>query len=324
MNKLSHSCHDKSHLSVTQTPTGTKACAWVLLASACWINAALAQDADGFSVSGSVSGGVEYNSNVSITELESATGESDTAAIAEAALDLNWRPADRLSLDAGYSYSGSRYSDFDAFDLDLHLLYADVSYEFDSFSLGTNYYFADANLGGDDFLTLKQYSLYAGKLFTDQLYLRGALNFSDKSFDNFPQRNAKSDGLSMDLFWFFNQGRSTLVFGYAHEDEDARERAFSYAANTLRLRYSNRFTVDGKNAEFQLGMRAQDRDYRGISPEIGVRRGDRQYVGDARVEVSLNSYLAISAKLERADFRSNLASADYAENRASVSLKLAF
>jgi opacity protein-like surface antigen len=324
MNKLSHCYRGEKRACVSKVPATATACAMILLASASWTNTAQAQDTDTFSISGSVSGGVEYNSNVSIAELESATGESDTAAIAEAALDLNWRPAERLSIDTGYSYSGSRYRDIDAFDLDLHLLYADVSYEFDSFSLGSNYYYADANLGGDDFLTLKQSSLYAGKLFSDQLYLRGALNFADKSFDNFPERNADSEGVSMDLFWFFNEGRSTLVLGYAHDDEDARDRAFSYTGNTLRLRYSNRFSVNGRNAEFQLGVRAQDRDYRGINPEIGVRRDDRQYLGDARLEVSLTSYLAIAAKLERADFRSNLASADYAENRASVSLKLAF
>lgn len=283
-----------------------------------------AQTGEPLTLSGSVELGAEHNSNVSVSELESATGESDVAATLDAGFDASWQATERLSVDAGYSYSGRRYDEFDAFDLDLHLLYGDLSYDFDLFSLGTNYYYADARLGGDDFLTLKQYSVYAGKLFADQWYLRGALNFADKSFNNFAARDADSEGVSLDAFWFFNQGRSTLVFGYAFDDEDARVNAFSYRANTMRVRYTNRFNVIGKDAQLQLGVRVQDRDYRGITPEINARRDDRQYTTEARVEVSLNSYLSVSTQFERAAFRSNLASADYTENRVSASLKLAF
>jgi hypothetical protein len=283
-----------------------------------------AQSGEQLSLSGSVELGAEHNSNVSITELESATGEADTAAILDAGFDASWQATDRLTVDAGYSYSGRRYEEFEDFDLDLHLLYTDLSYDFDLFSVGTNYYFADAQLGGDDFLTLKQYSVYAGKLLADQWYLRGALNFSDKSFNNFAQRDADSEGLSLDAFWFFNQGRSTLVFGYAFDNEDARVNAFSYQANTMRIRFTNRFNVIGKDAQLQLGVRVQDRDYRGITPEINARRDDRQYTTEARFEVSLNKYLSVATQFERGAFRSNLASADYTENRVSASLKLAF
>lgn len=303
----------------THVPTG------ILLFSASLAGSAvLAQTSERFSVSGSLEAGAEYNSNVSVSEIESATGESDRAATVDAGLDANWQATDRLSVDAGYSYSAQRYQDFDAFDLDMHLLYGDVSYDLDLFSVGTNYYFADANLGGDDFLTLKQYSFYAGKLFNDQWFLRGALNFADKSFDDLPQRDADSEGVSVDAFWFFNEGRSNLVAGYSYDDEDARVRAFSYDADTLRLRYNHRFNMLGKNAQFQGGTRWQDRNYKGITPELGTRRDDRQHISDVRLEVSLTDYLAVAGQLERGDYRSNLASADYTENRAAVSLKLSF
>ncbi len=288
------------------------------------VSGAAAQDDEQFSVSGAVEVGAEHNSNVSISELESATGEADTAAIADAGVDFSWQLNEGLALDAGYSYSGSRYQDFDAFDLDLHLLYGDLSYEFESFTLGSNYYYADASLGGDDFLTLKQHSFYAAKLFSDQWYLRGALNFADKSFDGLALRDADTEGASVDLYWFFNEGRSTLVFGLAYDDEEAAFDAFSYEAQTLRLRYSNRFTLVGRNAELQLGMRLQNRDYTGITPEIGARRDDDQLITEAGLEVSLNDHLAVVTKLQRGSFNSNLSSADYSENRASLTLKLKF
>lgn len=296
----------------------------LLIASGIASGLAIAQTRDEFTVSGSLEAGAEYNSNVSVSELESATGESDTAGTLDAAVDANWQATDRLSVDTGYSFSGERYQDFDAFDLDLHLLYGDVSYELDAFSVGSNYYYADANLGGDDFLTLKQYSFYAGKLFADQWFLRGALNFADKSFDDFAQRDADSEGLSLDAFWFFNEGRSNLVLGYAFDEEQARDTAFSYDADTLRLRYTHRFDLIGNDTELRLGTRWQDRSYQSVMPALDARRDDRQHITDARLEMSLTEQLAVAVQLERGDYRSNLDSADYTENRASVSLKLSF
>lgn len=277
-----------------------------------------------FTVSGSLEAGTEYNSNVSVSELESASGESDMAGALDAALDMNWKPAERISVDAGYSFTSRQYSDFDAFDLDMHLFYGDVSYELDLITVGANYYYADARLGGDDFLTLKQNSLYAGKLFNDSFYLRGALNRSEKDFDGFGARDADTEGLSMDAFWFFNEGMSTLVLGYAYDDENARSRAFAYESDTLRTRYTHRFSWNGRESSVQLGGRAQFRDYKGVTPEIGVPRDDKQYVLDARLEVKLLPWLAVIGQVERGDYRSRLSSADYTENRVGAGLELSF
>ncbi|MEX0903137.1 MAG: hypothetical protein WDZ76_10475 [Pseudohongiellaceae bacterium] len=285
---------------------------------------AAAQQTDRFTVSGYGELGAEYNSNVSITELESATGESDTAAVLDAGLDLSWSVTERLNADAGYSYSSSSYRNFDDFDLDLHLLYGDLSYEFDALTLGTSINHADARLAGDDFLTLDQYSLYAGKLLGDQWYLRGALNFSDKSFEGFSERDADVEGLGIDAFWFFNDGRSTLVFSYAYDDETAASSQFSYDANTVRMRYTNSLVFASKDAEFQLGLRLQDRNYKGLTPAISARRDDQQAVAEAQFELSLYEHLAIITRLEHGAYQSNLSSADYDETRASLAVQLSF
>lgn len=296
----------------------------LLIAASVSSGAAIAQNNDEFIVSGSLEAGAQYNSNVSVSELESATGQSDTSGKLDAGIDGNWQASERLSVNSGYSYSGQRYQDFDAFDLDLHLLYADISYELDAFSLGSNYYHADAKLGGDNFLALKQYSFYAGKLFAEQWFLRGALNFADKSFDDFAQRDADTEGLSLDAFWFFNQGRSSIVFGYAFDDEQARAAAFSYEADTVRLRYSHRFNLIGNETEIRLSTRLQDRSYKAVTPGLGAPRDDSQHITDARLEMSLMPSLAVAFELERGDYQSNLGSADYTENLASVSVKLSF
>ena len=288
------------------------------------VPAALAQDSETFTVSGQLEVGAEHNSNVSVTELESATGEADYAGLLDAGVDVNWKPTERFSADAGYSYSSSQYQEFDEFDLALHLLYADASYDFDLFTVGANHYYGDADLGGDDFLTLKQYSVYAARLFGDSFYLRGALNFADKSFDTVAGRDADSEGFNVDGFWYFNQGKSSVVLGYAYSDEDTLASEFDYKGHTLRARYSNRFMVAAKDAQIQLGLRVQERNYSNITPSIGSSRDDRQQIAEARFEVSLNSNLTLLSKLEYGNYSSNLSSADYDETRASVGMRLSF
>jgi len=287
-------------------------------------SSAFAQNSETFTVSGQLELGAEYNSNVSVTELESASGEADYAGLLDAGIDLSWKPSERFTADVGYSYSSSQYREFDAFDLDLHLLYVDASYDLDVVTIGANHYYGDANLGGDDFLTLKQYSVYAARLFGDSFYLRGALNFTDKSFDTVAGRNADSEGFNVDGFWYFNQGKSSVVLGYAWSDENTLASEFAHKSHTLRARYSNRFMVAAKDAQIQLGLRMQERDYTSVTPSIGSRRDDRQQIAEARFEVSLNSSLTVVSQLEYGNYSSNLSSADYDETRASLGLRLSF
>jgi hypothetical protein len=274
--------------------------------------------------SGAVAVGAEHNDNLSIVELESASGSSDTAATLEANADLTWQAGERTSIASGYSYSGSRYQDLDAYDLDLHLLYADLSHDFALLTLGTNYYFADAQLGGDAFLELNQYSLYAGKLFGEAWYLRGALNFIDKEFDVFDARDADNEGFGVDIYRFFNTGRSNVTLGYGYEEEDAQGPPFDYSADTLRLRLNHRFTLAAHESRLQLGYRWQDRAYDNITPAINVPRDDSQRVAEARLEVDVVEGIAVVGSWEHADYESRLPTADFTNNRVSLAIEASF
>jgi hypothetical protein len=274
--------------------------------------------------SGGITLGAEHNNNLSVSQLESASGQSDTAATMDANLDMSWQPVARLNAEVGYSYTGSRYQEIDSFDLDMHLLYTDLSYDFSVLTLGANYYYADADLGGDNFLELNQYSLYAGRLFGADWYLRGALNFSRKEFASFGARDADNNGFSVDLYRFFNQGRSSVTLGYAYEDEDTSGPSFVYAADTLRLRLNHRFMLATKEARLQVGYRFHDRDYVNITPIINVPRDDSQRVADARLEVDLAEHVALIARWENGDYESRLPSADFSDNRILLGVRVSF
>lgn len=297
----------------------------IALGSVLSVGAVTAQEtSDSFSFSGRVDVSGEHNSNVSVSELETAIGESDTATVIEVALDAQWQPAPSWNVDGGYSYSDRRYQEFSEFDLAMHLLYADISYDFDVYTVGGNYYFADASLGGDSFLDLHQRSLYVARMLGEQFYARLALNQSDKTFADFSERDADAVGVSADVFYFFNEGRSFILFGANHDDEDARSNEFSYQANTLRVRYSTRFSFGTGDGRFQLGYRWHDRDYDGVTAAINAPRSDRHQVVDARLELPVWRKLSLIGQLEHGDYSSNLETADYDETRASIGLRLRF
>lgn len=284
---------------------------------------ASAQEED-FQITGSLGVGGEYNDNVSVSELESATGESDSATTVDGAIDLSWQANEKTNVTGGYSLSSQHYSEFEDFDMDMHLLYGDISYDLPFLTVGANHYFADAQLGGDDFLELNQSSVYAGKLINDQWYLRAALNVSDKEFTGFSGRNADTIGASLDAFWFFNQGNSSLVLAWAIDDEDAEQRQFAYTSNTIRLRYSHDTSLWGRVSEISAGIRNQVRDYDGITPSIGQTRDDEQLVADIEWSLNLTDHIATKAAFEHGDYSSRLPSADYQENRMRLGLELSF
>lgn len=286
---------------------------------------AVAQEDDSdLSFSGSLGVGAEYDDNVSVSELESATGESDTATNVDGALQMDWQASDKLNISTGYNLTSQYYSEYDDFDMEIHMLYGDASYDLPFMTIGANHYFANARLGGDGFLDLNRSSIYAGKLFAEQWYLRGALNVTDKEFDVFSARDAETTSASLDTFWFFNQGNSSLQFALEVADEDALEEQFSYQANIVRIRVNHDFSLWGFQNEISAGVRNEIRDYQAITPSIGQTRDDELLVSDLSWDMKLTDWLATTASLEHGNYSSRLPSADYRENRVSLGLELSF
>lgn len=286
-----------------------------------------------FSHSAYVQLGGEYSSNLQIEELEWASDESDAGMLVEGGIEASWQPRDRWRIDGGYQYSGSHYRDMDRLDLSSHMLYTDGSYDLDLMTVGGNYYFTDASLDGEGFLRLHEVSLYMGRMLEDDWYVRAALNFADKDFGGLQSgelrqyreaRDADNAGFSVDGYWFFNNGLTSLNVGYDYEEEDTRAARFDYNAFTFRVLFNHNLNLLERNASLKLGHRLQLRDYDSISPSIRSRRDDTRNVLDARITINWLQNLDLIGTLERANYDSDLPSADYNETRMTLSGKLKF
>lgn len=271
-----------------------------------------------------VSAGAEQDSNLNVVELDKNSNESDIATLLNAKVDANWKPVEKLSLSGGYAYSTKLYQKNDSFNLAIHQLSADANYDFNVITTGASYHYADALLDGKDFLDLRQTSFYVSKLINDKIYLRAASNIQDKMFSSLSDRDARNTGFSGDAFVFFNAGKTFVSIGAANENENAKAKQFDYKGINFRSKLSHKFSVADLDNKVQLGLRYTKRDYSGITPELKAQRYDTSHAADAEWEINFTSKVSLVTKVERGNYNSNLAAADYSETRTSILLKARF
>lgn len=273
--------------------------------------------------------GTEYDSNLSVVELDQYSTQSDWAALLNARLNGRWKASDKLDLKAGYYYLTKTYQDNQSFDLAIQQMFADASYNFDLFTLGASYHNANADLAERDFLQLQQTTFYASRLFNQRIFVRAAANYQDKDFPGNAERNARNTGVAGDVFIFFQQGNTFLAAGFTSEEEDAAQNQFNYDAISLRASVNHKFPAWGKASKVQLGMRYHDRDYSAdMIPtddnQAGSLRSDNHQVANIEWEIHLTPQLTATSKLERGNYESNFAAADYSETLASVTFAVTF
>ena len=271
-----------------------------------------------------ISVGAEYDSNISVNEIDTNTNADDVAAVIDADLEFETEIASDTELSLGYSFSQSLHADFTAFDVQSHFASAELSHDFGSFDLGAAYRFIYTRLGGDGFLVMQQFSPYFAKFFGKKFFLRADYTYTDKDFENRTDRDSKVHAGGADLYFFLNGVRTYLVAGYKYEDEDAVDPQFDYQSHNIKARFSQRIAIGKRDAKLKLGWRYETRDYSSITPSIGVVRDDDRHRFQAELEIPVTDRIYTTLEYEYADYSSNLPSADYTQSVAGARLGVRF
>ncbi|WP_297793436.1 surface lipoprotein assembly modifier [uncultured Marinobacter sp.] len=292
-------------------------------------------------MNGHLEGGYQYDSNVTVDELNTSSDQSDEAWVFDAGLEGVLKPTRALNVTLGYSLSGRRYQNLDQFDQDIHLVSADISYDFDPVTVGTSYHYSHATLGSDPFLDFRRASVYLGRLIGEDVYLLASLQDKSKDFDDSEARDADIRGVSLDSFFFFNQARSHLLVGLDGDREDAEADAYDNDLLRVRLALVHKFTLGGEDNRLRLGWRYEDREYDEVTvtssdpllndPLTGdlterstSKRADRARILEASWRIGLNEVFSLEPSISWGNYTSNVDSADYDKTVAGVSLRAAF
>lgn len=298
------------------------ACAFAVLLCVTAASPADAQVKHDFSVEAFA--GIEFDDNITVQQVDVETGQDDFAAILDIGAEWEMEFDESNSLDLGYSLNYNQQFDLTGFDLLTQGARVGYQHEFEGFDLGATYRFFYTRLGGDPFLKLNRIEPYVSFFPVSSLFVRGTYIYQDKAFDNRTARDAETNMGQLDLFYFAD-GVDTFFSGtYRFENEDAFAPRFDFDAHIFKLGLHTRLPFAGPEDRFEISAEYEGRNYDSITPSIGEIRDDDRFTLDVSWEVPLTEWLFALAEYRYRDFDSNLPSADYTENVASVQIGVKF
>ena len=277
-----------------------------------------------YTFSSEFSVGVGMDSNVGISDLDQNTGEEDLSLLLGLKLDGEAKATERLKFRGGYELSQTSYSDDDQFSLQLHRGSLEAIYDLDVVEAGLLYTGVHARLDGEGYLNFQQISPYVSRLIDDKVFLRGALEFSEKDFDAADARDADGQALRGDAYFFLNGTRNYISVGGKLTEEDAIADEFSFSGQQANIRYTRKADLLDRQARFQIGAGWENRDYEGIPAALTDTRADEILSVNSGLEFELVGPLSLDVDYRYQDRSSNLESADYDEHVGEMRLVAKF
>jgi hypothetical protein len=275
------------------------------------------------SVSGKASAGVIHNSALSVDEIDDVSNDSDSGNEVAINLNLKWLPSEKIKLVSGYSYQQQNFNTFSQYDLALHQVNIDASYQLKRGEIGFRFDAATASLAKNTFLDFQQASVYYGLFVQAQTYIRTSFKIKNKSFAALSDRNAESIAASADIFHFANNANTMLMAGFNIEKENAINQEFTFKGLGFGTKVSHKFTLFGLGSKVGLDWRYQIKDYLSVEPINSApqaQRDENRQILTANWSLNILNDLAIKTQIERGDYGSDLESLSYKQNVASLGL----
>lgn len=265
------------------------------------------------------SAGVDYDSNVSVIDIDTSTAADDFAAVFDFGLGFERELGENTKFEAGYDFSQDIQFELSAFDTQMHRGSAEISHGFGAVDTGASYQYVYSKLGGSGFLKMHRLSPYVASYAANKkLYLRGSYIYTDKTFVGRPSRDATVHAGDATAYIFLNGLNTYLIGGYRYESQDAVAPEFDFDSHNTKVRFVQRVPLGDRHAKFRAGWRYENRNYSAITPSIGVIRDDERHKFDASLEVPINDILYTALEGEYDDFKSNLPSADFNQSIATI------
>jgi hypothetical protein len=265
--------------------------------------------------------GFEYDTNVSVDEVDLSSGESDYALTSDLSLGARHRFTPATQGSISYDVSRSDYREFTRVNRLTQILGADLSTDLGQSSAGLSAYYIDSRLDGDDFLTFLRISPSLSGFVSQRWFARGAYVYSEREIDARPLRNAETHSGEVDAYYFHRGLRSYANLGYRYRDENAVADELDFSAHSLKLRYIRRFDIGERRAKAEVALRYEIRDYSSEEPTIGEPRDDRRLRVKLDFELPVSQRFTWQAYYSYGDYVSNLPRADFIQTIVGTRLQ---
>lgn len=263
--------------------------------------------------SAKVGAGREYDSNVSVSEVDASSGESDYAWTMLLGVGVNQSLGDTSALSLNYDFSQSLYDEFSFVDRQTHILGANLTTDLTKTKAGFSAYYISSRLDGDPFLEFLRLSPSLSGFISKRWFARGAYVYADRSLKRRSDRDADTHSLEGDLYYFHRGLRSYFNFGYRYRDEDTVRDSLAFRSHGIKLRYIRRFNLVGRQAKGEISWRYEERRYLAPEPLIAAKRSDDRGRLKLDLEVPLGKRTTLKGYYSYGDFASNLPIADFTQ-----------
>ncbi|MFT4769505.1 MAG: hypothetical protein ACI8RN_002650 [Glaciecola sp.] len=257
--------------------------------------------------------GGEYDTNVSVDEVDLSSGQSDYATIIDLELGVKRTFSERTEASLNYDVSKSSYQEFSAVDRLTHIVGADISTDVGSSNASLSAYYIDSQLDGEAFLKYIRISPSLSGFLSRRWFARGAYVYSEREIDNRAQRDAETQTGELDLYFFHRGLRSYFNLGYRYRDEDAVADELDFDAHSLKLRYIRRVDLMERKVKLEAALRYEVRNYNSAEPTIGEPRTDDRMRLKLDLEIPLTQKFTWQWYLSYGDYISNLPRADFTQ-----------
>lgn len=276
--------------------------------------------------------GAEYDSRLSVEEIDVESNVGDLAAVfgaqAEYKKPLQGKAGQGKAgeLNLGYGFDQKRYAKHNAFDTQSHRLTAGGALRAGKANLGADFGFHHVRRGGDPLLDMRTFSPSISGFVADKLFLRAYYSYFDKDFARSENRHrdAEAQSVGMTVNRFFKNPRGYVSFGARLDDEDAVEPALDYDGYLLSANLQLPLTLDDGDGKVNFGYTYRKRDYDNITPSIDARRHENRSVFRVRTETPLGDKFGLETEYRYTDRNSNFPSADYSGYRVSAAVSYQF
>jgi len=255
--------------------------------------------------------GVEYDSNISVQEVDVASSQGDYAMTLDAGLAAKKQLSSTVKTALTYDFSQSIYDEFSQVDRQTHILGADIGVDLGRADPGLSVYYIISRLDGSKFLDLYRVSPSVSGFLAQKWFGRGAYVYSDKTIHERRGRDATTNAGELDAYYFLRGLRQYFNVGYRYRDEDAKADRYDYHSNSVKLRFIQRFELFSRLTKLELAVRYEDRNYTSDTPSIGKKRHDERSRLRMDFEVPVFGSGAIQFFAGYADYESNYEPAAY-------------
>ncbi len=262
---------------------------------------------------GEIGVGAEYDTNVSVDEVDVSSGQGDSAWLVDLELGISQPLGERSDLKLSYDFSQATYERFSRVDRQTHIVGANLGTDLGEANAGVSAYYIKSRLDGEPFLEFVRLSPSLSTFLAKKWFARGAYVYAERDIEERTERDASTHSGEADLYYFHRGLRSYLNIGYRYRDEDATAARFDFSSHGFKLRYIRRFELFERQAKAELAWRFEARRYASPTPNIGEDRKDDRSRWKLDLEIPLTPRLALQAYASYGNYDSNLPRANFTQ-----------